>query len=285
MIDQFVYQQATGSDSQAVPLSLLIQGRVVLHSAFRYNLYKTLVHQGSSLPMISCIMVTKNRSEQAKLAIQCFQNQTYTNKELIIVDDDSGDRLAQHINELGDRTIHYWHLEPNQQALSELQNFALTHTSGPYICQWDDDDLADPMRLELQMTALQILNADACFLQRLLLWWTNSKRLAVSRGRVWDSSFLCLKAKLTTYPTMPQRSESVSALGQVLQDSRVALLDYPYLYTYVIHGQNTFDKTHFDHYWKLAKDAYEGETYEIMLEQLANRLPVEAYCTITSREQ
>jgi hypothetical protein len=73
-------------------------------------------------------------------------------------------------------------------------------------------------------------------------------------------------------------------LGQILQNSRVALLDYPYLYTYVIHGQNTFDKKHFDQYWKLAKNAYEDDAYEAMIEQLATRSPIRAYSNLTLSE-
>lgn len=162
----------------SVPIALMVEGRIVLRSEFRHQLYQSLLAKGAAPPLISCTMVTKHRFEQAKMSIQCFQNQTYPNKELVIVDDDESDCLAQYIHQLGDATIHHLHLQPQNQTLGELRNIALANASGSYICQWDDDDLADPLRLEMQMSALQVLNAEACFLQRWLMWWIDQPRLA-----------------------------------------------------------------------------------------------------------
>ena len=38
-------------------------------------------------PKISCLMITANRLHIAKRAIKCFADQSYPNKELIIIDD------------------------------------------------------------------------------------------------------------------------------------------------------------------------------------------------------
>ena len=38
-------------------------------------------------PLITCAMVTRNRPLLAHRAIHCFMNQTYANKELLILDD------------------------------------------------------------------------------------------------------------------------------------------------------------------------------------------------------
>lgn len=267
-------QHATTKDT--VPLSLMQKGRIVLRSQFRHSLSQSLYGKESEHPLISCLMITKHRFYQAKLAIQCFQKQTYPNKELIIIDDDESDRLAQHVTQLADVTIHHLHLKPQGQALGELRNLSLDKASGNYVCQWDDDDLFDPLRLEMQMSALQVLNAEACFLQRWLMWWVEKDRLATSRTRIWEGSLLCRRDKLPSYAAQ-QQGEDTLVTGQILQNCRVALLDRPQLYLYIFHQQNTFNETHFELHWQQAIDRFEADQYVAQLKILAERMPLVKY--------
>ena len=270
------FKQKSAKTKDTLPLSLMIKGRIILHSKFRFNLYQSLSNQEANQPLISCMMVTKNRFEQAKLAIQCFQNQTYPYKELVIVDDDQSDCLAEYVHQLADDTIQYLRLAPENRTLGELRNLARANTSGTYVCQWDDDDLIDPLRLEMQMSALQSLNADACFLQRWLMWWVEQRRLATSRTRIWEGSILCHKSKLPPYPVQRQGEDTLVS-SQIIQNCRVVLLDQPQLYLYVVHQQNTFGDEHFEQHWQQASTRYEGINYETMIQNLAERIPVNLY--------
>ena len=267
----------TDSKTQTtVPLALMVQGRIILRSELRHHLYQSLSFQESEKPLISCIMVTKHRFEQAKIAIRCFQNQTYANKQLVIVDDDESDHLANYINQLGDATIHHLHLKPQNQTLGELRNIALANTLGSYVCQWDDDDLADPLRLEMQMSTLQVLKADACFLQSWLMWWVNQPRLATSRTRIWEGSILCRKEKMPPYPDQ-QQGEDTLVTAQILRNCRVALLDQPQLYLYTVHSQNTFNNEHFEQHWQLSSIRHTDGQYYVLLDNLAARMPIIEY--------
>jgi len=278
------FKQKSTKTEDTLPLSLMVKGRIILHAKFRFNLYQSLSSQEANQPLISCMMVTKNRFQQAKLAIQCFQNQTYRHKELVIVDDDQSDRLAEYVHQLADDTIQYLRLAPENRTLGELRNLALAHTSGTYVCQWDDDDLIDPLRLEMQMAALQSLNADACFLQRWLMWWVEEHRLATSRTRIWEGSILCQKSQLPSYPIQRQGEDTLVS-SQILQNCRVALLDQPQLYLYVIHQHNTFSDEHFEQHWQKASTLYQGINYETMMQNLAERMPVTLYEQIFGRTQ
>jgi glycosyltransferase involved in cell wall biosynthesis len=42
-------------------------------------------------PRISCVMVTANRAAIARRAVRCFLDQSWSNRELVIVDDGSED--------------------------------------------------------------------------------------------------------------------------------------------------------------------------------------------------
>jgi hypothetical protein len=101
--------------TKELPLSLMVKGRLVLRSNFNYNLYQSLSVSESGLPLISCLMVTKNRVDLAKCAIQCFLNQTYAHRELVIIDDGEDEGLAEYTQQLEDERIKYLHLPPENK--------------------------------------------------------------------------------------------------------------------------------------------------------------------------
>lgn len=224
-------------------------------------------------PRISCLMVTKQRLALAKRSIACFRNQTYANRELVIVDDDPDDGLAQVVAELGDDRIKHLRLAPEGRPLGELRNLSVAHATGAYVSQWDDDDLHDPLRLEIQMDALRSFQADACIMLQQLLWWPGRRRMAVSRPRLWESSILCAKEKLIDYPAQ-RRGEDTPVVAHVARHGRVALLDRPDLYVYSCHHQNTFDDEHFEQHWRSASERFEGLKYDAMIQAIGQRMPV-----------
>lgn len=255
--------------SDPAPLALMQQGRIVLQAQLRYATLQTLATDAQ--PLVSCLMVTRQRFALARRAVGLFQRQSWKHKELVIVDDDHDDALVRWLRALDDPQIRVVKLAPGGHSLGSLRNRAVAAAGGDYVCQWDDDDLYDPARLQWQMAALQTLAADACFLQRWQLWWPEQCRLAVSRIRVWEGSMLCRKAVLPDYPEL-RRGEDTDVVARLVRQQRVALLDQPALYTYVIHGQNTFDAEHFERHWQLASKQYSAPESAALLEQLHARL-------------
>jgi hypothetical protein len=78
------------------------------------------------------------------------------------------------------------------------------------------------------------------------------------------------------YPTI-RRGEDTPVVEQLLRTARVATIDLPRLYTYVVHGANTFDAGHFDVHWQRATARFIGSRYRAVLGEMSKRLPVEAY--------
>ncbi len=265
------WRQGTARQSQQAGLALLVKGGVPSRGVMRVDASAALLRQEVALPRISCLMVTGNRPALAERAVRCFQRQTYANKELVVVDDGEDGTLAAWLQELDDPQIALVRLPAEGKSLGELRNLAVAHAGGAYVAQWDDDDLSHPRRLEMQMAALWVSQADACLLERQMLWWPQGRRLAVSYGRAWEGSFLCAKGKLPPYPEIAC-GEDTPSVEQLLAQARVALLDYPQLYTYVFHGQNTFPEAHWEQLWQAASERYEGDTYDIMLQHLQEQL-------------
>ncbi|MFF3356491.1 glycosyltransferase [Streptomyces sp. NPDC002917] len=230
---------------------------------------------GAPAPTVSCLMVTKDRSATARRAIRCFLTQTYPNLELVVVEDGTDDALAQHIRDLGDPRIRHHRLPPEGRTLGELRNEAVDRATGPYVCQWDDDDLYDPERVETQMAAILALGAEACFLARERLWWPARRKLAVSCARVWEGSMVCAKDRLPRYPAQ-RRGEDTPVAEGVVRTCRVVSIDAPELYTYVCHGNNTFNESHFAEHFAVATEIWaEPGAYAERLLAMATRLPIE----------
>lgn len=227
-------------------------------------------------PLVSCLMATRDRPAQALLAIDGFRRQTYANRELVIVDDGADDRLAGAVAALGDPRIRLVRPQDPATNLGRARNRAVDLAAGTYVCQWDDDDLYDPLRLELQMAVLRRSGARACMLSRWMVWWPEAERLAISRQRPWEGSLLCEKAVLPRYPELV-RGEDTPVVEQLLRTVRVALVDAPRLYLYVVHGANTFPAGHFDEQWQAADPRWEGERVQAVATELAKRLPLPAY--------
>jgi len=92
-------------------------------------------------PQISIITVTMNRAGFIAKAIQSIQNQSFTDWELIILDDDSKDAteaiLAPYIET--DKRIRYFKNSP-ALGISKNRNRGLSIASGKYIAVLDSDD-------------------------------------------------------------------------------------------------------------------------------------------------
>ena len=83
-------------------------------------------------------------------------NQTYTNWELIIVDDGSSDHLTLTILEdysMYDDRIKVYYLDQHYGP-TYTRNILMTHVRGDFVALMDDDDLSYPDRLERQLRYL-----------------------------------------------------------------------------------------------------------------------------------
>lgn len=107
------------------------------------------------MELISVIMPTYNVENYIEEAIDSILRQTYTNFELIIVDDCSTDRTYQKCLDYSkkDTRIKLYKNEQNSKIEFTL-NKALEYSSGKYIVRMDGDDISDSRRLEIMKNYL-----------------------------------------------------------------------------------------------------------------------------------
>lgn len=95
--------------------------------------------------------------------IGSVKNQTYTNWEMIIVDDCSTDESPQIVAEMAasDDRIKYYKND-KQSGVSQTRNAAICMAKGRYIAFLDSDDLWEPDKLRIQIEFMQANNAHFC---------------------------------------------------------------------------------------------------------------------------
>ena len=107
------------------------------------------------MPRVSVIIPTYNRLDYVQEAIDSVLAQTYTDYELIVVDDGSTDGTGDTLKaRYGDRIRYLWQ---ENQGWPAARNHGVSIAQGEYIAQLDSDDLWLPEKLVRQVPVL-----DAC---------------------------------------------------------------------------------------------------------------------------
>ena len=104
-------------------------------------------------PLVSIIMPAYNASAFIAEAIRSVLDQTYSNWELIIVDDGSTDETPLVVRSFVDKRVKY--IRKERQGQSAARNTAMQRASGVYLSFLDADDLFLPRKLELQIKYLE----------------------------------------------------------------------------------------------------------------------------------
>jgi glycosyltransferase involved in cell wall biosynthesis len=108
-----------------------------------------------SSPLISVILPVFNADKYVFQAIESILNQTYTDFELIIIDDGSTDHSAEVICSFHDTRIVFLQNQDNQGLVYTL-NRGIQSAKGKYIARMDADDISLPHRFQQQVSFLEM---------------------------------------------------------------------------------------------------------------------------------
>lgn len=202
----------------------------------------------SQNPKVSCLMVTANRRKLARRAVECFKNQSYENKELVIVDDGQED-YGPILEDLPADQVNYIKLKKEPDfVLGKLRNRSLEEASGEYLIQWDDDDWYHEDRIKIQADVLS-KGYDACCLSSALMHLDSEEFMAHPYVGVLPDgipgSIMHRKSDEIRYPET-RRAEDTVYLKEWMKKRYCKLDDhYNYLFLRAYHGNNTWEKEHF----------------------------------------
>lgn len=106
-------------------------------------------------------------------AIEAFHDQTYQNKDLVIVMDPDG-----HFDYLQKLAAGALIVASPKRSIGAKRNIGCEYATGEYIAVWDDDDFSAPMRLHWQMEAMLARKKQVTALRRIYMttparqdWW------------------------------------------------------------------------------------------------------------------
>lgn len=104
-------------------------------------------------PLVSVLLPVYNGARYIDEAIESILSQTYTNFELIIINDGSMDESEEVILRHQDSRIRY--ISQENKGLAMTLNIGISLASGDYIARQDQDDVSLPQRFSTQITFLE----------------------------------------------------------------------------------------------------------------------------------
>lgn len=102
------------------------------------------------MEIVSVVIPTHNRSELIENAVKSVLKQTYTNFEIIIVDDASADNTESIVKSINSEKITYIKIKESRGG-NYARNLGAKNSKGSFIAFLDDDDEWLPNKLETQM--------------------------------------------------------------------------------------------------------------------------------------
>ena len=205
--------------------------------------------------LISCLTVTRpGRIDLLECSVRCFARQSWQDKELVIVHD-GDDEFDADLTALSGRypaeSIRSRRVPPGL-SLGALRNLSVEAAAGEFICQWDDDDLSHPRRLEIQYRQQAADQADFSFFTDQLHWFENTGEF------FWDDwnverfpmnliqgTLMGRRSRMPSYPAL-ERGEDTPLLQALHRrgDRLSALGGRGYLYIYRYTGRNAWGLSH-----------------------------------------
>ena len=105
------------------------------------------------MPVISVIIPVYNGEKTIRETVTSVLNQTFSDLELIIINDGSTDSTLDIVNSINDPRLKVFSYPKTNQSAS--RNRGISHARGEYIAFIDADDLWTPDKIEAQYQALQ----------------------------------------------------------------------------------------------------------------------------------
>lgn len=202
-----------------------------------------------TLPLISCLCVTHNSVNHLSRAVECFREQTYPRKQLVIAYEDSNTATKSFVEGLkGIDVLPLEFCSSERHSLGQKRNLSVEWSAGEYFCNWDDDDWYHPERLTIQLDGLKRSHKEASILVYETIFDKFSGNAYGSLMRPLEHSVLCSKDIFNSVAryTDKNKGEDFDFISILLRERVIFPVVNPSLYIYVYHGGNTFGPSHFE---------------------------------------
>lgn len=169
--------------------------------------------------LVTVIIPTYNRFKYLLNAIKSVKEQTYTNIEVLIVNDKSTEEEYYTFDfqkELGDN-VNILHLEKNSKELygfpspgGHARNEGMKIAKGKYFAFLDDDDYFFPTKIEKQIKAMKEFNCQISCTDAMLGKGTYFKGIKCKKSYYCGSNWFPIKRKFTKFNKLDLLQEMFS---------------------------------------------------------------------------
>lgn len=140
------------------------------------------------MPKVSVIIPTYNRSQLVREAIESVLKQTYSDFEVIVVDDGSTDDTRSAIGGLSDSRIRYFYQDNRGHA--GARNTGLLNAKGEYIAYLDSDDLWPEEYLSILINKLEENKEFGVAYTHIVVLGENGRKREVGSAKRFKSGYL-----------------------------------------------------------------------------------------------
>lgn len=170
-----------------------------------------------SNPLVSIVVPTYNRDRWIAEAIESALRQTWSNLEVLVVDDGSTDETSRIVGALARRDERVRCFPQENRGVSAARNRAIAEARGSFIAFLDSDDAWQPWKLDVQM---QFFAARP----QLVMCWTDMEAIDPKGQSVFPTY---LRRMYSAYERVPNGwpFAAVERLGDVLPQASESLRD------------------------------------------------------------
>lgn len=179
--------------------------------------------------LVSVIIPLYNRENTIQRAVDSVLNQTYSNIEVLVVDDGSTDNSVEMLKKYhNDNRVKIFCQESNQGA-NAARNRGIREAKGEYIAFHDSDDAWVPDKLEKQLKCMETENYDVCF-SSFKRFFTNSSQIVPDISEQLSSTVVRERLKagnVVGTPTLVIHRDVVKTVG-MFDEEMPRLQDYEF---------------------------------------------------------
>jgi len=147
-----------------------------------------IITSSTSSPLVSVIVLTHQRPLFLQKSLQLISQQTYSNIEIVIIDDSPIPSLSE--LEQTKAGIKFHHLPERRMSIGEKRNLGASFASGEIIVHWDDDDFFRNYRVTKQIAPILSGEADMTVLEHhYYLYLPSQSFYIVKRASTWGPHF------------------------------------------------------------------------------------------------
>ena len=199
--------------------------------------------------LFSVVIPTYNRAGFIKSTVEGFMNQTYTNFEVIIVDDGSTDNTEEVAATITNERVKYFKKGNGERGAA--RNYGLMKATGDYVNFFDSDDLPYPNHLQTAFEAVTKFNRPEIFTLGHDLKTPEGKVLAVYDSFDGNTADYAVKQKKISINAFFARTdvakEIIFSENRLLSASEDALFVCQLCARYPLYYINTVTSTILEH--------------------------------------